>query len=637
MLQLNYLFLDGIFSQKTFNSSQSEIIRTALRAKRSTIGELHHLQLPFSAAASNRHCEHSLKAAQATPDTERGRKSMKLKKTTTQGNRICFWGVAILATVFRLVLTEGLMVCFMSGTQYDDIMQIGKAFSIGGGSWLGEYGPMTLVKGVGYPLLTAIFHWLKIPYVLGFHLTYVTGCVAFAWAIRPVVKNRLLFLTAYFFVLFNPVAFSASLTRYYRDIAYYAVCMVFIALMLGLLIRQRGKAAAAAAGFWLAVCILCREDGQWLYIYAVACVLAILLYRSITDKKPYLTFWKELLCMVAAYACVILCICGINYKYYKTFTVDEYNSGAYAEAYGALSRLHGEEGNTQVVIPYAERQKLYEYSPSFARLQPFLDGNDPRFEGWKIVKDDYRTGYFSFNLRDMISALGYYKDAPSTNLYLTQLANEVNEYCDTVSENAYRKRSTIVSRFYPEHIPQIALSTLDAMRATVTYTNISCIPLQCEQDDTYLQIFESFTHSTVAANRYMESGEIVENYHLTGFARWMQRAMRVLILIYQTIAPVLFCIAVLYLIFQTVMLLRKYTERRFVCWIAGQSLLALFLLRSFMIGYVDATSYSAAQTVSYLAASHAVLGCFIALQLSGLLSDLATKKKNRSATPKQSA
>ncbi len=552
---------------------------------------------------------------------------MKLKKMTIQHKTAGFFIIAAMATVFRLALTKGLMICFGVGTQYDDLMQIVKAFSIGSGNWLGEYGSMTLVKGVGYPLITAIFHWLKIPYVLGFHLIYVIGSIAFAWAIHPVIKNRLVLLLAYLFVLFNPIAFSNSLTRYYRDIAYYALCMVFVSVMLGLLIRQKGKLAAAAAGFSLAMCILCREDGQWLYIYAASCVAAVLLHRSIADKKLYASFWKELLCMVAAYACVVLCICGINYKHYKTFVLDEYNSGAYAQAYGALSRLHGEEGNTQVVIPYSERQKLYEYSPAFAQLKPFLDGNDPRFEPWKIVKDDYRTGYFSFNLRDAIAALGYYKDAPSTNRYLNQLAAEVNEYCDTVSENAYRKRSTIVSRFYPEYIPWIGLSTLNAARSTLTYANISCIPLQCEQDDTYLKIFESFTHSTVAANRYMESGEIVENYHLTGFARWMQRAMRVLIIVYKTVVPVLFGISVLYLLFQTVSLLRKYTERLFIRWIAGQSLLALFLLRSFMIGYVDATSYSAAENPSYLAASYVVMGCFVALQVSGIVSDFSEKRK----------
>ena len=76
--------------------------------------------------------------------------------------------VAVLATILRIMLTNGLMVYFVPGTQYDDIMQISKAFSIIKGNWLGEYGSMTLVKGVGYPLIVAIFNFLNIPYILGF-------------------------------------------------------------------------------------------------------------------------------------------------------------------------------------------------------------------------------------------------------------------------------------------------------------------------------------------------------------------------------------------------------------------------------------------------------------------------------------
>lgn len=540
--------------------------------------------------------------------------------------------MAVLATILRIMLTNGLMVYFVPGTQYDDIMQISKAFSIIKGNWLGEYGSMTLVKGVGYPLIVAIFNFLNIPYILGFHIIYIVGCIIFAWAIYPIVRNEIVCLLAYLFVLFNPIAFSTIITRYYRDIVYYTFCMAFISATVGLLVRQKGKIAAVLSGFFLAWSILCREDSQWLYIYITACLLAVLIYRSVTDKKFYKEFFKEVCCVVLSYTIVVLCICGINYKYYGTFVLDEYNTGAYADAYGAISRLHGEEGNTQVVIPYAEREKLYEYSPAFAQLKPYLDGGDPRFEGWKIAYDDYRTGYFSFNLRDAIAALGYYKDAQSTNRYLNQLAKEVNEYCDNVSTNAYKKRSTIVSRFYVEYIPEIVRSTINSIKATLVYTDVSCIPIQCEEDDKYLKIFEDFTNSTVAGNRYMETGEIVENYHLTGLDRWMQRIMRVIIIAYRIASPVLFVSSVLYLVYQTILMFKKYSALLFVQWITGSSLLALYMLRCFMIGYVDATSFSAVDSPAYQAGSYVALGCFIAVQMAVLAGNIIKNYNKKSNT-----
>ena len=57
--------------------------------------------------------------------------------------------IAAAATVLRFLLCKGLMVYFVAGTHYDDIMQISKAFSIADGNWLGQYGSMTLKKGVG--------------------------------------------------------------------------------------------------------------------------------------------------------------------------------------------------------------------------------------------------------------------------------------------------------------------------------------------------------------------------------------------------------------------------------------------------------------------------------------------------------
>ena len=405
--------------------------------------------------------------------------------------------------------------------------------------------------------------------------------------------------------------------------------MIFISATVGLLIRQKGKIAAAISGFSLAWCILCREDGQWLYIYIFCCVIAIYVYKFITEKRFYKEFIKELLCAVLAYAIVVLPVCYMNYSRYGTFTLDEYNSGYYADAYGAISRLHGYEGNTQVVIPYSEREKLYEYSPAFARLKPYLDGGDPRFEPWKIADNDYRTGYFSFNLRDAIKARGYYEDARSTNAYLKQLADEVNNYCDTVAENAYGKRSTIVSRFYPQHIPNILNSTFRGVGLTLKYTNVSCIPIQCEEDDKYLKKFEEFTNSTVAGNRYIETGEIVENYHLTGFARWMQRLMRVIIILYGIITPIMFVCAVAYLIYQSVMLFKKYTDEIFIKWLSGCSLLALFMLRCFMIGYVDATSYSAIDNPAYQAGSYVALWCFISLQAAVFLYEIIKIKTNK--------
>ncbi len=167
--------------------------------------------------------------------------------------------LAVIATAVRLFLTNGLMIMFSSGSLYDDLMQFYKAVSIAGGNWLGEYGPLTLVKGVGYPLMTAAIHKLNLPYILTFHFIYVIGCVIFIYAVFPLFRNYVSLFAAYIFILFNPIAFSNNITRYYRDIAYYGLCMICISLIIAMLVRMGSKSVPPRAHFCRRVLPLCMR------------------------------------------------------------------------------------------------------------------------------------------------------------------------------------------------------------------------------------------------------------------------------------------------------------------------------------------------------------------------------------------
>ena len=126
----------------------------------------------------------------------------------------------------------------------------------------------------------------------------------------------------------------------------------------------------------------------------------------------------------------------------------------------------------------------------------------------------------------------------------------------------------------------------------------------------------------------MPSGEIIENYHLVGFPRQMQRLMRVIIIIYRIITPILFIVSIFILLYKAVATFKAYSEHSYLYCISGLSLLLLFLLRSFMIGYVDATTFSAVDSPAYLAGSCVACIAFIALSLSVWVADLITAYKN---------
>lgn len=543
-----------------------------------------------------------------------------------------FFLAAGIFTLLRLALCSGLWIQFSAGTQYDDIMQITKAFSITNGEWLGEYGSMTLVKGVGYPLITALFHGLKLPYLLGWNLIGVFACAVFVWAVAPLVRSRFVLLLCYLFLLFNPIAFDSGVNRYYRDIGYYALAFLAAALFCAFLIRQKVW-IAACGGAALAAAALTREDSQWLYIYAAGCWIAVLVLRAVKKQAFVRLLGWSACAALCGYAALCLPLSWMNYMHYGTFALDEYNSGSYAAAYGALSRLDGGLEDARITIPESERLLLYQHSDAFAQLYPYLDAPDALYAAWKELQGEYRTGYFSFVLRSAAEKAGKYASAQEANAYFTQLAQEVNAYCEEHPSGPPRK--TIVGRFYAKDLPAMAASWGKGIWLSVRFSGLSAVPVPVHEDDAYLKHYEDYTGSVCAAIRDMEDGSVVENYHPEGMRLWMQRGCRILIIVYQLLTPVLFAAAcVLWLLWGISALRFWNAQNRTLClWIAQSSLLCLFLVREAMLAYVDVTAFSTINYPPYQAASYPILLGFIALVLCPVFSQLLRSKKASGDAP----
>lgn len=538
-----------------------------------------------------------------------------IKKIVTA--RYFYGALLVLAVLLRLLLSKALMLYFMPGSQYDDLLQIHKAMAVSAGFWLGGYGPLTLVKGVGFPLLTALFHSLHLPYILAYHLLYVGACVLFIAAIKPVAKQKWLRFAVFVFMLFNPIAFSAQITRLYRDIGYYALALYCIAAALGFLLRcntpKGGPGYIALCGFALALAATTREDSHWLYIYAAACLLAYLVLRFVVYKKQ----WKKLvaapLLLVLGYCLFVLPICGINYHQYGVFTTDTYTRGPYAEAYGALSRINNPQQDPHIAIAKEQRMQLYALSPAFAELQEVLDGEDSPYQVWVQVQGEYKTGYFSLIFREAVADIGY-TTARTANEYYTRLANEVNAVCDAGLIPAGPRRSGITARYYPWMLGPVAAATWQGMQLTMQCHGISPLPVPVDADDAYLLTYEEYVHDTIAANRYMPTGEEMPNYQFTGPRLWLQWGARLVVSAYRhALAPLFYLSVVLYIYSALYVLYKKKSSLGFWCsWVACGSLLCAFVLRCAMIGFVHISSFEAINNPAYQAGSYTALLAFIA-------------------------
>ena len=69
-------------------------------------------------------------------------------------------------------------------------------------------------------------------------------------------------------------------------------------------------------------------------------------------------------------------------------------------------------------------------SDKFKELEEFLEGKNAEKHKSKRV-NDFQEGYLYWAVREAVYELGYYKDAKTARQYFIDLANEINELCDS--------------------------------------------------------------------------------------------------------------------------------------------------------------------------------------------------------------
>ena len=102
-----------------------------------------------------------------------------------------FWLFAAVLTLGRLAAAAFQMGYYTPDlAPLDDTLLYNMAVSITQGSWLGEYGWLTLSKHSFFALWLAALHLLHIPFLVGGQALWAAGCAALACAFAPVLPTR---------------------------------------------------------------------------------------------------------------------------------------------------------------------------------------------------------------------------------------------------------------------------------------------------------------------------------------------------------------------------------------------------------------------------------------------------------------
>ncbi len=391
----------------------------------------------------------------------------------------------LLVTIVKLWLVSPRTVTALSSLTHDDALFVRLARNIIEGKWLGAYDSLTLSKGPFYPIWIAINFFMGTPLIFSQHLLYIAACIVFIIAIRPLVQRPLVLLLFYTVMIFNPMSYSSPMmTRVIRAGIYPALTIFTISCAIALLARYKnpsGNLAVWSAGLGLSLSAfwLTREEGMWLVpaLLIITGFTAVMIFLYEENKK------KIAFCVAPFIIWVFLlgAVSFINFIHYGVFTIVDFKNSSFKDAYGALTRVRHKDWNPKIPVPRETRERIYNVSPAFARLKPFLEGELGR--NWTTppcmhfgICDDIGGGWFLWAFRNAVARAGYYKTAEEADRFYKTMAREINEACENKSLNCTGRRSTLAPRWHREYTGPFIRKLGDAAWFLVRFKGFSPWP-----------------------------------------------------------------------------------------------------------------------------------------------------------------
>jgi hypothetical protein len=342
--------------------------------------------------------------------------------------------VIIAAILVRFWLTAGLPITAHAHGVYDDALFIRLAQSIASGEWLGEYDMLTLVKAPLYPLFIALNYLSGLQFKSMEHLLYIFACLVQYFALTKVGVNRNLALIPFLFLLFNPYH-HGSVERGW----FYAAVVFLVISGLQYMISLRAVSGcvklhhAFLLGLGLAAIYLSREETIWLYPLLIV-AFGLLFYQpgKLTMVQAAI---KLLPMLVLGLAIPVVAVKSMNYHKYGFYGITDKSSKAYKSAVKKIESVHSGDEIPFVVVSKKSLQQMFDASPTFASLKPYILGDMGKHWGGLMCRrhseacGEIGGGYFFWALRQALSEAGHFQNYDHLQDVYSAIANELDQAC----------------------------------------------------------------------------------------------------------------------------------------------------------------------------------------------------------------
>ncbi|MEM9903643.1 MAG: hypothetical protein AAF921_01270 [Cyanobacteria bacterium P01_D01_bin.44] len=438
-------------------------------------------------------------------------------------------GIAAI-TILVVILTSRQGISARPDQFPDARLFLNNAISITQGNWLGNYSSLTFVKGPFFPIFLAINFYLGLPILITQNLLYLLSGLLFIKSVQDYIKSNLYLLVIFCIYAFNPYFF--AWTRITREPLYTSLTVLVIASTIGSSntfinnahinnsqpnLRSRFSIWNIILGISLGAFWMTREERIWLLPFVIGLPIALITLIKLASLKQFrqnrslpkntclkndsLNTLKSILAIGLVFFLTLTPVLTANYIKYGALYITEMQSPTFKAAYGALMRVKTEAWHPYISISKEARQKLYTISPSFKKLQPFLDGHS--LSPWARagcerygVCDDIAGGWFVWAFRFAVEAAGFYTSPQTASNYFKALTQEINDACLANKIDCYAQRNSLAPRFDIRYIKPFSTNYLKGFKKLVRNDfSPSFAEKASEGSPEEIRLFESFLYT----------------------------------------------------------------------------------------------------------------------------------------------
>ncbi|MFZ2024809.1 MAG: hypothetical protein WAV51_00805 [Microgenomates group bacterium] len=534
--------------------------------------------------------------------------------------------VILAISLFRIWLIKDREIVAITPSPHDMQLYITNAKSLALGNWFGPYNERIITRGPVFPLFITGAYMLHIPLTIAQTLLYCMASLLFLACVLQFVRNKWLLIPLYTIILFNPFMFDhETFFEITRSALYPALSLAVALSAFGLIIskvyRQR-LLYASALGIFFFLFWYYREEGFFLLPLLAVCYgySSWITWKEKQISKKYII---PLLLPLAIFLLGTHALSAINKHMYGIYTTREFSHPSYASAFSVLLRIQPDVHNPLISLPKQTRHILYTVSPTFAKLQPFFEGqggydwaqNSVVWTGIPPEEHELAGGAFHFALRDAVWKITK-PSQKDEQLFFEQLTKEINAACTAKYITCGLFPISGFTFFSPEDRQQFYEQFVNTIQTGVLANklDISTIPKYSEGPSDQIALFREITRGIILTQKT----DTQQRSTLTSIT------FRSICIWYQKIMPMLFIFFYMHFLIR----LFKQQKLNITDWFQASLLLCSLFFYFIVAFFGTVKSPTNTNANSYTSGAYALLLLFTCLEIL-TVRKIITEKHNR--------